>query len=267
MSNATRLARNPSLAAPWRWAVLGALLGLAIATLVYAPASWLAAVVSQASAGRLQLIAPRGTVWTGSARLQLTGGEGSRDSAVLPGQLAWRLRPGWLALNLQISADCCTTAPLQARLTQHWSGASLEVRDGHSRWPAALLTGLGTPWNTVQAEGSLQLSTQSFSAVWFEGRLTLSGQAELAALAMSSRLSTLKPMGSYRLTLRGGSTPSLELATVEGSLQLSGSGSWTGPRLRFTGVASVAPEHEAALSNLLNIIGRRNGARSIITLG
>lgn len=267
MSNATRLARNPSLAAPWRWAVLGALLGLAIATLVYAPASWLAAVVSQASAGRLQLIAPRGTVWTGSARLQLTGGEGSRDSAVLPGQLAWRLRPGWLALNLQISADCCTTAPLQARLTQHWSGVSLEVRDGHSQWPAALLTGLGTPWNTVQAEGSLQVSTQSFSMVWFEGRLTLSGQAELAALAMSSRLSTLKPMGSYRLTLRGGSTPSLELATVEGSLQLSGSGSWTGPRLRFTGVASVAPEHEAALSNLLNIIGRRNGARSIITLG
>ena len=267
MSNATRLARNPSPAAPWRWAVLGALLGLTIATLVYAPASWLATVVSQASAGRLQLIAPRGTVWTGSAQLQLTGGEGSRDNAVLPGQLAWRLRPGWLALNLQISADCCTTAPLQARLTQHWSGVSLEVRDGHSQWPAALLTGLGTPWNTVQAEGSLQLSTQSFSMVWFEGRLTLSGQAELAALAMSSRLSTLKPMGSYRLTLRGGSTPSLELATVEGSLQLSGSGSWTGPRLRFTGVASVAPEHEAALSNLLNIIGRRNGARSIITLG
>ncbi len=262
-----RLARHPALAAPWRWAVLGALLGLVTATLVYAPASWLAGAVSQASAGRVQLIDPRGTVWTGSARLQLTGGAGSRDSAVLPGQMAWQLRPGWLALNLQISADCCTTAPLQARLTQHWSGASLEVRDGRSQWPAALLAGLGTPWNTVQAQGSLQLSTQNFSMAWFEGRLALSGQAELAALAMSSRLSTLKPMGSYRLTLRGGSTPSLELATVEGSLQLSGSGSWTGPRLRFTGVASAAPEHEAALSNLLNIIGRRNGARSIITLG
>ena len=262
MLNSQRLARHPALAAPWRWAVLGALLGLVTAVLVYAPAVWLAAALNQASAGRVQLIEPRGTVWTGSARLQLTGGAGSRDSAVLPGQLAWRLRPGWLALNLQVSADCCTATPLQARLTQHWSG-----RDGRSQWPAALLAGLGTPWNTVQAEGSLQLSTRSLTMAWFEGRLTLSGQAELAALAMSSRLSTLKPMGSYRLTLLGGSTPTLELATVEGSLQLSGSGSWTGPRLRFTGVASAAPEHEAALSNLLNIIGRRNGARSIITLG
>jgi general secretion pathway protein N len=37
--------------------------------------------------------------------------------------------------------------------------------------------------------------------------------------------------------------------------------------LQFSGVASAAPDREAALSNLLNIIGRRNGARSIITIG
>ncbi len=267
MLNPQRLTRHPAPAAAWRWAVLGALVGLVMAMVVFAPASWLAAAVQEASAGRVQLIEPRGTVWTGSAQLQLTGGVGSRDSAVLPGQINWRLRPGWLALNVQVSADCCTPAPLQARLTQHWSGAALQVLDGRSQWPAALLAGLGTPWNTVQAEGSLQLSTQSLSMAWFEGRLTVSGQAELAAMAMSSRLSTLKPMGSYRLTLVGGATTTLELATIEGSLQLSGSGRWTGPRLRFEGVASASPEHEAALSNLLNIIGRRNGARSIITLG
>ncbi len=267
MLNPQRLARHPALAAPWRWAMLGALAGLVTALLAYAPATWLATALSEASAGRVQLIEPRGTVWTGSGRLQLTGGVGSRDSAVLPGQVDWRLRPGWLSLNLQVSADCCTSAPLQARLTPHWGGAALQVIDGRSQWPAALLAGLGTPWNTVLAEGSLQLSTQGLSMAWFEGRLTVSGQAEMAALALSSRLSTLKPMGSYRLKLIGGPTPALELATLEGSLQLSGSGSWTGPRLRFEGVASAAPEHEAALSNLLNIIGRRNGARSIITLG
>lgn len=267
MLNLQRLTRHPALVAPWRWAALGALLGLAMAVLVYAPASWLAAALQEASAGRVQLIEPRGTVWTGSAQLLLTGGAGSRDRAVLPGQLNWRLRPGWLALDVQVSADCCTAAPIQARLTQHWSGASLQLLDGRSQWPAALLAGLGTPWNTVQAEGSLQLDTQSFAIAWFEGRLSVSGQAELAAIALSSRLSTLKPMGSYRLKLVGGATPTLELATIEGSLQLSGSGSWTGPRLRFEGVASAAPAYEAALSNLLNIIGRRNGARSIITLG
>jgi general secretion pathway protein N len=40
-----------------------------------------------------------------------------------------------------------------------------------------------------------------------------------------------------------------------------------GQRLRFTGEASAAPEREAQLSNLLNIIGRRSGARSLISLG
>ena len=97
--------------------------------------------------------------------------------------------------------------------------------------------------------------------------MVLEGQAQLDALSMSSRLSTLRPMGSYRLTLQGGATPTLGLQTLQGALQLSGSGQWVGQRLRFTGEASAAPEREGALSNLLNIIGRRNGARSLITLG
>lgn len=262
--------RHADLAAPWGWATLGAILGLVLVLLFFAPAHWLAAAVYEGTSGRVQLVEARGTVWTGSARLLLAGGAGSRDSALLPGQIDWRLRPGWLALNLQLRADCCTTTPLQARLSGSWTGTALEVSDATSQWPAALLAGLGTPWNTVQAEGSLQLSTKSLSVKWFEGRLAVAGNADLTALGLSSRLSTLKPMGSYRLRLNGnsgGGTATLELSTLEGSLQLTGSGRWIGPRLRFSGVASAAPEREAALANLLNIIGRRDGARSIITLG
>jgi general secretion pathway protein N len=74
-------------------------------------------------------------------------------------------------------------------------------------------------------------------------------------------------MGSYRITVLGGTTPTLQLDTLEGSLQLTGSGQWVGSRLHFTGTASAAPDREAALSNLLNIIGRRAGGRSIITIG
>ena len=62
----------------WRWAFLGALLGLSLAFVVYAPATWLAAALHKASSGQLQLIEARGTVWTGSARLLFTGGAGSR---------------------------------------------------------------------------------------------------------------------------------------------------------------------------------------------
>jgi general secretion pathway protein N len=50
-------------------------------------------------------------------------------------------------------------------------------------------------------------------------------------------------------------------------LQLSGRGQWAGQRLRFDGAASAKPESVDALSNLLNIIGRRNGATAIIKVG
>jgi general secretion pathway protein N len=37
--------------------------------------------------------------------------------------------------------------------------------------------------------------------------------------------------------------------------------------VRFRGEAVAAPGDEPALNNLLNIIGRRNGARSVISIG
>jgi general secretion pathway protein N len=37
--------------------------------------------------------------------------------------------------------------------------------------------------------------------------------------------------------------------------------------VRFRGEASAAGGNEAALSNLLNIIGKRQGARSAISIG
>ena len=141
------------------------------------------------------------------------------------------------------------------------------MADHQSPWPAELLIGLGTPWNTVQAQGSLLFSSQGLSLEWVDGRLMVAGSAQLDAQQISSRLSTLRPMGSYRLRLDGGSPAVLRLSTLEGSLQLNGSGQWIGSRLRFEGVASAAPDRLDALSNLLNILGRREGARSIIKVG
>lgn len=253
--------------APWRWAVAGLLLGALPALLLWAPAGWLAAGVERASAGQLQLQQVRGTLWTGSGRLVLTGGAGSDDQAALPGRVHWQLRPAWGGALARIAADCCTSTPLELRAALGLGTLAIRLADGQSQWPADILAGLGTPWNTMQPQGRLQLTTSALSLHWSSGRMQLQGQAQLDALAMSSRLSTLRPMGSYRLVLQGGDAPTLQLSTLDGALLLSGSGQWVGQRLRFTGEASAAPEREAQLANLLNIIGRRNGARSIITLG
>jgi general secretion pathway protein N len=251
----------------WSWAAGGAILGLLLTLALAAPARWLALALEQSSAGRVMLLTQRGTLWDGSGQLVLTGGPDSHDAAPLPGRITWALRPSWNHIELQLQSPCCAPQTLVLRAQPRWGGMHLSVQDGVSQWPAAVLTGLGTPWNTLQPQGNLSLTTQGLTLEWVQGRLALAGQAKLQASAMSSSLSTLKPMGSYLLTLQGGPSTTLQLETLEGSLHLNGSGRWVDQRLHFQGEASAAPEHLEALSNLLNIIGRRNGARSIIQVG
>lgn len=256
---------------PWSLALFGAHLGLGLALLVWAPARWLAWGVAQASQGQVQWLNPRGTVWQGSAQLLLSGGAGSRQPQALPGRLHWTLSPTWTGLRLGWQADCCMTEAASVQATLGWNTLQLQASDHTSSWPAALLTGLGAPWNTLQAEGQLQLRTEALQLHWAQGRLQMQGQLELNLQGMSSRLSPVKPMGSYRVALtgtpEGTPTPRLDLSTLQGPLLLSGQGQWVGQRLRFTGEARAAQGHEAVFENLLNILGRRQGARSLLSLG
>jgi len=255
---------------PWAWAIGGACLGLATSLALFAPARWLASGLAAATENRVRLQEPRGTVWNGSAQLVLTGGEGSRDAMALPERLGWQIRPGLTGASVALQAQCCMPQPWRLDLQPRWTGARVLLADGSSRWPASMLTGLGTPWNTVQPEGTLTLSTRGLTVEWLSGRMLVDGRLVLEANDLSSRLTTLKPMGSYRLTLAGtaGDAPvSLQLETLSGSLTLTGSGQWVGSRLRFDGVASAAPDRVDALSNLLNILGRRDGTRAIMKLG
>jgi len=240
---------------------------LALALLVFAPARLLEGPLAAATGGRLLLGDARGTVWNGSGQLTLSGGPGSADASSLPGRIAWTVWPAWGQLRAQLKAQCCMQSPLALTLSPLWGGARLELGDQRSQWPALWLTGLGTPWNTIRAEGQLALTTTGLTARFSSGRLHIQGQAALDAIDITSRLSTLQPMGSYHFELVGGETPVLTLRTTKGSLQLSGTGQWMAGRLRFVGEASAEPERQDALGNLLNIIGRREGARSIITVG
>lgn len=253
---------------PWAWASAGLTAGAALALLLFAPARWLANAVAWATEGRVVMQAARGTVWRGSAQWMLAGGQGSRNAVALPSRLSWRLQPGVQGLRVALHASCCTPQPLEVTLQARWRGLTITIADGApTHWPAALLAGLGTPWNTVQLDGHLQLATRGLTLQWSPQALHMQGQVELLALDMTSSLTTLRPMGSYRLTLAGGAVPTLRLVTLTGGLQMTGSGQWRGTRLQFSGEAHTAPGREAVLAHLLNLIGRREGARSIITLG
>jgi general secretion pathway protein N len=117
----------------------------------------------------------------------------------------------------------------------------------------------------------MRLTTSGLTLESAQGRWRLIGTLELDLLGVSSRLSTLDTLGSYRLGIRGGAaagdTATVTLDTLDGALRLQGSGQWAGSKMRFRGEATAAEGQEAALNNLLNIIGRRQGAVSVISIG
>jgi general secretion pathway protein N len=257
----------------WAWAAAGGLLGAVVAAGVLAPAIWLAQAVNAASLGRVQLRQASGSLWNGSAQWVLTAGARASDIQALPGAVHWRLRPQWgtqgPGLSLQVSADCCTSSPLSLQWLPGQGGGDITLADGQSRWPAELLTGLGAPWNTLQAQGWIRVNSQQAQLHSSPQGWRMGGQLRLQALDVSVRLSTLRPLGSYQLDVQGGARTTLSLTTLNGRLQLSGQGHWQGQGqgLVFSGEASAEPEHEAALNNLLNLMGQRQGSRSSFKIG
>ena len=273
-----------------RWAVVGAAVGACIALVLFAPASWLAHFVSQASNGRLVLSDARGTVWDGSAVPVLTGGPGSLDASSLPGRFSWTVDwrwqneptggPGWV---VELTHACCLNGPQAFVLQPQWGRLTAQVMAPRKipagtasdtwfgQWPSQWLSGLGTPWNTLQLGGATRLSFTGATLAWANGRWNFQGLAQIDSLGMSSRVSPLPVLGHYRLTLTNNpadpTSTLLSVSTVEGALQLNGSGTLDASGMRFRGDARAAPADEAALSNLLNIIGRREGSRSVISIG
>jgi general secretion pathway protein N len=273
-STLAELSWDKSRGAAFRWAIGGVVAGVLVALVLFAPAAWVAGSVASATGQRLLLADARGTVWNGSAVAVLTGGEGSRDASSLPGRIGWALRPNGLGLQLRLQHACCLNGTV-----------ALNVKPGFGRteytlvsppgwvgqWPAALLGGLGTPWNTMQLGGSVRLESPGLRVESVQGRWVVDGRADFNVLDASSRLSTLESLGSYRMSISGdAANPGLSLlslSTAGGPLQLSGSGTWGPAGVRFRGEARAAAIEEATLSNLLNIIGRRDGARSVISIG
>lgn len=257
-----------------RWAIVGMVIGALVGLIAYAPAAWLGSAVASATQQRLLLADARGTIWSGSAVAVLTGGEGSRDATSLPGRLNWTMSWRGLGLELALQHACCLNGNVLLQVQPGFGRTSYTLvasPEWVGQWPTALLGGLGTPFNTMQLGGTARLVSPKLRIETVQGRVVVDGTANLELTNVSSRLSTLETLGAYRMSLSGDAAnpgiSNLQLSTQQGPLQLSGSGTAGPSGVRFRGEARAAPSEEAALSNLLNIIGRRDGARSVISIG
>jgi general secretion pathway protein N len=255
-------------------AVLGTLIGLMLGAIWFAPARWVAQAVASLTQQHVQLVNVHGTVWRGQADLMLTAGTAPGQAAALPSGLSWHWQPvwaGWLpGLQLRLLAPCCTPQPLQWQwLPGQHHGAPLEMHAAELQLPLALVQGLGAPWNTLQPQGQLRVMLPAMRWSYGQTMPVIDGPVQFTLLNFGSRLSTLQPLGSYQLLLsaNAGTEPQLTLSTLHGKLQLSGQGSWTARGLRFQGLAETDAQSIDALSNLLNLLGRRDGLRSHLRFG
>lgn len=241
-------------------------MGVALTCFFHAPARWLTDSLRLWSQHKAAFADARGTVWQGSTRLVVIE-DGGGSAVALPGRLEWRLRPRWPGMAVELHANCCMNQPWTFSVFPRWGGVRISAEDSISQWPVQLLVGLGSPWNTLNMTGQLRISTQGFWVDWSKGARTVGGNAQLDVFQLSSHLSTLRPVGSYRLSVQGGAAAVISLETLEGTLRLSGSGQLNADGLRFEGLAKTASEQEAVLARVLEVVGRREGAQSIIQIG
>jgi general secretion pathway protein N len=254
----------------WLAYAVTALVTIAVTLAVVAPAQWLAHAVESATAGRIELAEARGTVWNGSAVVVLAAGEDAQAPRTsLPENLRWQLSPWRLfagTMHLQLAHPSALAQPLL--IDKRWGGP-LQIGPAQIRLPAALLAGLGAPWNTIRPGGVLTVAWNSLVIDGARATGNVSGEWQFA----SSILTPVSPFGHYRLDMSGGFPGTrLTLVTLSGPLELQGNGTIAERgRVRFQGVARPVASADATtrtqLSGLISLLGRRDGDTAILNIG
>lgn len=247
--------------------VFAAILSMVFTVLIFLPASWLALLVEKQTMGRISLGDAQGSFWRGSAFIGGAPNGNAPLTPLLPGRFTWRISPsiilGQLDINLDNPTSLSQAIKLEGNLGQ-WSvsGSSLIV-------PPERLEGLGAPLNTIGPSGQLRLSWNSLQFIRQGVKLDIIGAMRLEMNEMASRLSPIKPLGSYLLTMDWkGSTANITLTSIKGPMLLSGAGNLHDGHMQFSGRAMAEAGQEDRLANLLNLLGqrRRDGNKDVIAL-
>jgi len=235
-----------SAAARW-WPLAAGLGAYAVALAAMAPATLVDAGLQSASEGRLRLAEAQGTLWSGSGQLEIRGAGGSIGPAT---DLAWHFRPGGLLraqLAFEIRSD---REALPFRLAISWS--RIELANATISLPAASL-GVGIPrLAPLGLTGEMRIHVADLTVA----RGATTGAATLQWRAAGSALTPISPLGDYEVRFKAdGLATQAVLSTLEGPLQMHGSGTWSNSAApTFLAAVLVPAEYREQLVPLLRLI-------------
>jgi general secretion pathway protein N len=247
--------------------LLAGLLSIGLTVIAFCPASWMSVLLERQTAGRLTLGDAQGTLWRGSAFIGGAPDGNAPVAPLLPGRFSWRLSPAVLLgqVDLQLENPQALAQPLSIRGS--WN--QWQLMPSSLTLPAERLAALGAPLNTIKLSGQMRLSWGVLQAVRQDGQIALTGKMRLEMRDIASRLSSIKPLGAYDLTMDWqGQQARIGLTSLRGPLLLSGGGLLRNGRLQFSGKAEAEAGQEERLANLLNLLGqrRKEGNKNIIAL-
>ena len=246
---------------------LAAVFSVGLTLLAFCPAAWMGSLLESSSAGRLTLGDPQGTLWRGSAFIG--GAASGRDpvTPLLPGRFSWSMSPLLLLGQVDIELTNPEALSQPVNLTGSWT--QWQLAPGSILLPAERLAGLGAPLNTMAPSGQMRLSWGLMQLARQEKKVDVNGRITLDLNEIGSRLSPIKPLGTYQLVMDwSGQQAQVTLLTTKGPLLLSGAGSFNNGRFQFSGKAEAEAASEEKLANLLNMLGRRrkDGDKNVIAL-
>lgn len=224
------------------------------------PAQVVAAAAESRSGGRLQLTHVRGTAWKGEARASVMPMPGGRLDLE---HVAWRLDAGALAaarlaFNVLIESPGIAGKAEVGRGFREWSLRELDARvDAGVLGQAVPLLAAWRP------QGPVRVSVQHLA---FDGE-ALRGEAALEWREAALALSTVRPLGTWRLEATASGGPgTLTLTSTAGPLRLAGKGTFA-PNGSFSLEGSARGEgpDAANLDPLLDLMGPRrpDGTRAL----
>ncbi len=213
----------------------------AIALAAMVPAAWIARAVERASAQKLLLREPAGSLWAGSARLYADQRSGSLLDL---GALHWKT--SWSALFTgKLAADLTLGEAAEAMQLQV-SPSHTTIRGLKLELPARILSAYAPGLEAFGPEGTLRIRSDDLR---FEDGSIL-GLAEIEWRQIRLARAQGLDLGSHVARLRGGgSKVDIELGTLEGPLRLSGGGTWVRDAgLTLSGAAEHGAEPSPALA-------------------
>jgi hypothetical protein len=190
-------------------------LGALIATL---PATWMAYAIERISRQNFQLRNPAGTAWSGSGQLYVTQSSGHLLDI---GLLRWNtllsgIPAGRLGVDLVLGS---ATSAMHLEL----SPASVAIRGLSLELPGTFLSIFAPRLETLGPQGKLLVRSDSLR---FDENSIL-GLANIEWRSVRLARAPGLDFGSHVARLRGGGGKiDIELGTIEGSLRLSGGGTW-----------------------------------------